>query len=320
MRYIDFHCDTLMMFKNPVSGDPLYENDGSVDLKRLKAADCSAQFFATFMPHPDWLKGLTDEKYRQNLYVGLISAITRHSDMVGLAKNYDDYCRNLALGKTSAFLTFEDGRMIDGRIENLQKFYTLGYRLITLTWNYPNCFGYPNSTDPEIMEKGLTPFGKDAIQQMNQLGILIDVSHLSDGGFYDVLDISTKPFIASHSCCRALTPHTRNLTDDMIRKLGDKGGFVGVNFCPAFTGTTIHDTVSTVQHICDHVQHLADIGGIELIGIGSDFDGISGELEVQSPLDMEKLFDELKRRGFTSRDLERFAYKNAERIMREVLV
>ncbi len=320
MHYIDLHCDTLMMFSRPETpADALYENQLSVDLVRMKKADCGAQFFATFMPHPDWMNGLSDEQYRQKLYAGLMTSITRHSDMIAFAKDYHDYQANRQAGLMSAFLTFEDGRMVDGKFENLQKFYTLGYRLITLTWNFANCFGYPNSQDPEIMQKGLTPFGKEAIQQMNQLGILIDVSHLSDGGFFDVCEITRKPFIASHSCCRALTPHTRNLTDKQIRLLADKGGIIGINFAPEFVGFGIHDKVSTVARICDHIQHLTDIGGIEVLALGSDFDGISGQLEVASPLDFEKLYNELYRRGFTSSDIEKFSHGNAERILREVL-
>lgn len=320
MHYIDLHCDTLLLFSRPdAPADGLYENDRSVDLVRMKEADCGAQFFATFMPHPDWMHGLSDEQFRQKLYAGLMTAITRHSDLISFAKDFHDYETNRREGRMSAFLTFEDGRMIDGKFENLQRFYTLGYRLITLTWNFANCFGYPNSQDSEIMEKGLTSFGKEAIQQMNQLGMIVDVSHLSDGGFWDVADISKKPFIASHSCCRALTPHTRNLTDPMIRRLAESGGIIGVNFAPEFVGYGIHDKVSSVKRICDHVQHMADVGGTDIIALGSDFDGIGGELEVAYPTDFTKLYDELTRRGFTAADIEKFSHGNAERILKDVL-
>ncbi|MBO6157667.1 MAG: dipeptidase [Firmicutes bacterium] len=320
MPYIDLHCDTLLMYGlSNAEPDSLFRNQKSVDLVRMRQADCAAQFFATFMPHPDWMHGMTDEEFRQKLYGGLMGAITRHSDLIAFAKDYQDYRNNRAKGLMSAFLTFEDGRMIDGSFEKLQKYYTLGYRLITLTWNFANCFGYPNSTDPEIMSRGLTSFGKEAIQQMNQLGIIIDVSHLSDGGFEDVARISQKPFIASHSCCRELTPHTRNLTDPMIRTLAEKGGIIGVNFAPEFVGFGIHDKVSTVQRICDHVEHMVKVGGIDCIALGSDFDGISGELEVASPTDFEKLYRELSRRGYRPSELDKFSHGNAERILQEVL-
>ena len=131
---------------------------------------------------------------------------------------------------------------------------------------------------------------------------------------------STKvPFIASHSCARSLTPHTRNLTDPMLKELGECGGFVGVNFAPEFVGETTDCKISTVKRICDHVEHMANLAGIEAVGIGSDFDGIGGELEVGQPTDMVKLFDELTRRGWSSRDVEKFAYLNAERVLKDTL-
>lgn len=135
-------------------------------------------------------------------------------------------------------LTVEDGRMVNGSFDRLEQLAKTGVRAIALTWNFENCFGAPNSRDPKIMSKGLSAFGKEAIEAMNELGILVDVSHLSDGGFYDVAKISKKPFVATHSDCRALAAHPRNLTDDMIRLLAQKGGVSGINFAPAFLDDT----------------------------------------------------------------------------------
>lgn len=321
MPYIDFHCDTLLLFSQGVTEETsLYENQKSVDFKRMREGGCRAQFFATFMPPQNHMRGLDDETFRQNLYAGFTRSIQEHSDIIGFAKTYEDYAQNLREGKMSAFLTFEDGRMVDGSFEKLQAYHALGYRLITLTWNYANCFGYPNSTDKEQMALGLTPFGREAIQQMNALGILVDVSHLSDGGFYDVAQISSKPFIASHSCCRALTDHPRNLTDDMIRILGEKGGLCGINYEVSFNRLDPSDEVSRVTSICDHLEHLAKHGGMELVALGSDWDGISPNLEIASPLDLEKLFAELARRGWTESQIDGLAYKNAERVLQEVLI
>ena len=154
---------------------------------------------------------------------------------------------------------------------------------------------------------------------MNELGIIIDVSHLSDGGFYDVAELTEKPFVASHSCARSLSPHSRNLTDDMIRKLADKGGFCGINFAPAFTSPNIKDTLSSVYNLANHADYLRKHGGIELVGLGSDWDGIGGTLEVGQPTDLYKLFDELNRRGWSEDDIEKFSYGNAERIIKEVI-
>lgn len=318
MAYIDFHIDTLMMYFHGYEGQSLYESDKMVDLKRMKEANCYAQFFATFFPPEDHMD-ISDEEYRANLYTGLTEEIKKHSDIVSLATSYKQYEENKAAGKISAFMTFEDGRIVDGDMEKLKGFYDMGYRLISLTWNGENCFGYPNSFDEEKMAKGLKPFGKEAIEVMNDLGIIIDVSHLSDGGFYDIVDIIKKPFVASHSCARVLTPHSRNLTDDMIRKLADKGGFCGINFAPAFTGPDISCTFSSVYNLANHAEHLRNIGGIETVGLGSDWDGIGGTLEVGQPTDLYKLFDELKKRGWSEEDIDKFAFKNAERILREVI-
>ena len=277
---------------------------------------------------------MSDEEFRTHLYNGLMDAIKEHGDMIAFARGVKEYEANKKEGKMSAFLTFEDGRMVEGSFRNLERFYDLGYRLITLTWNFENCFGFPNSKDPDIMEKGLKPFGKEGVEWMMDRGIITDVSHLSDGGFWDVSEISLAghvPFIASHSCARNLTPHTRNLTDEMLRRLGECGGFVGVNFAPEFVGGPVVETpdnaddsaekrrrvirLSSVKLICDHVEHMANIAGLEAVGIGSDFDGIGGRLEVGQPTDMVKLFDELKKRGWSDDAVEKFAYKNAERVL-----
>lgn len=341
MQYIDFHCDTLMMFGRPepksqimtephsqvesaagAKGTPapsLYQNDLSVDFVRMKQGGCGAQFFATFMPPKLWARGMSDETYRQRLYAGLMGELEVHSDIIAFARNYDDYKANQAKGLMSAFLTFEDGRMVEGSHDKLDAFYALGYRLISFTWNSPNCFGYPNSADSVEMQKGLTSFGLEAVEHMNQIGMIIDVSHLSDGGFYDVARTTRKPFVASHSNARALNPHQRNLTDDMIRLLAEKGGFMGINFAPEFIGETVTCTDSTVARICDHVEHIVKVGGIEVVGLGSDWDGIRGNLEVGSPLEVHKIYEELSRRGFSTSDIEKFAHGNAERILRETL-
>lgn len=317
MKYIDFHCDTLLMYGRGAQSAPgLYQNQQSVDFVRMQQGGCAAQFFATFMPPR---KGMDDEAFRKDLYDGLMNEISAHDDMIAFARNYEEYTANQAKGLMSAFLTFEDGRMIEGSHDRLEMFYDMGYRLISFTWNGANCFGYPNSDDPDEMAKGLTAFGFEAVEHMNQLGMIIDVSHLSDGGFYDVARTTKKPFVASHSNARALTPHQRNLTDDMLRVLGEKGGMTGINLAPEFIGETVTSTDSTVARICDHIQHISNLAGIEAVGLGSDWDGIRGNLEVASPLDVHKIFEELARRGFTESQIEKFAYGNAERIIKETL-
>ena len=202
-------------------------------------------------------------------------------------------------------------------MENLQKLYDAGVRAIALTWNYSNCFGFPNSTDPEIMKKGLTDFGISAIEEMNRLGIMVDVSHLSDGGFYDVVQLSKKPFIASHSNCRELTSHPRNLTDGMIRLLAAKGGIMGLNLYSEFVTPDGAKPESRIEYLVAHVLHMFHVGGEDCIGIGTDFDGIDGQLDIDKPIEMELLFDALHKKGLTERQMDKFAYGNALRVIKE---
>lgn len=202
-------------------------------------------------------------------------------------------------------------------MDRLGYFYSMGVRAMALTWNYPNCFGSPNSTDTRVMHTGLTPFGKEAVGVMNDIGMLIDVSHLSDGGFYDVARLSRKPFAATHSNCRALSPHPRNLTDDMIRMLSEKGGVAGLNFYGPFLSDDITETHSRVEDMCAHVLHMLKVGGEDCIALGTDFDGMDGSFEIGSPTQMWRLFDALKRKGLTARQLEKLASGNALRVLRD---
>lgn len=324
MKYIDLHCDTLMPFAADDNFN-LYENKNMIDLQKLQKGDCMAQFFAMFMVNPeDWKKEmktelLDDWEYMRRLKTGLDKMLREHGDLIAFAGNAEDMDRNRAEGKISAFLTIEDGRPVDGKIENLQRVYDMGVRLISLTWNYENSIGYPNSRDPKAMKLGLKPFGKEAVERMNELGILVDVSHLSDGGFYDVAAISRKPFVASHSNCRAVCPHPRNLTDEMIRILAEKGGVAGLNFCPPFLDPSEKDAVSKVDYMVAHIRHLENKGGIESVAIGTDFDGIGGPLELSDASMMPLLFDRLRKEGYKEDKIEKIAWKNAERVIRETL-
>lgn len=324
MKYIDLHCDTLMPFAMDEKFN-LFENRSMIDLQKLQKGDCMAQFFAMFMVNPeDWKKEtqtepLDDWEYIRRLKNGFDQMLQEHGDRIAFAGNAKDLDRNRKAGKISAFLTIEDGRPINGSLENLRSVYDMGVRLISLTWNYENSIGYPNSRNPQAMSLGLKPFGKEAVEYMNELGILVDVSHLSDGGFYDVAKLAKKPFVASHSNCRAVCPHPRNLTDEMIRILAEKGGVAGLNFCPAFLEPLEEGAVSRVDDMVAHIRHLENKGGIECVAIGTDFDGIGGPMEISDASMMPLLFERLKKEGYTEEQIEKIAWKNAERVIREAL-
>jgi membrane dipeptidase len=181
--------------------------------------------------------------------------------------------------------------------------------------NIPNCFGYPNS--PDFQHQGLTAFGKEAVIHMQELGMLVDVSHLSDQGFWDVADCTSKPFIASHSNCREVCGLLRNLDDDMIRTLANRGGIAGLNFCPDLT--IKNATHCNADDLAKHVCHLLQVGGEDCIALGTDFDGIGGTVEVDSPTKMPLLFHALKKQGLTERQLDKFAWGNAMRVLKETL-
>lgn len=324
MRYIDLHCDTLMQAFLLQKRDIYSMPEAMVDLERLQKGNVSAQFFAIFLPPPD-ARQMTgqpmpsDDEYIKTLLSVLHENIEKYPEILGLARSFGEFEENQKRGRISAFLTIEDGRCIDGSLDKLEEYYRQGIRLISLTWNFPNCLGYPNSTDVQTMQKGLTPFGKETVARMNDLGMLVDVSHLSDGGFQDVADICRGPFVASHSDCRALVNHPRNLTDAMIRVLADKGGVAGVNFAPDFLNAAGDRKISRVQDIVAHICHLIDCGGEECAALGTDFDGITGTFEIGSPDKTDLLFDALKAQGISERQIELVAYKNALRVIRDVL-
>lgn len=318
MGYIDLHCDTLA--KAFVNGEKsIYRlPENMVDVERLYHANALAQFFAIFLL-PNGEQKISDDRYIESLIQILKTTIEEHPDKIGFAKNLKDLKKNQEARKVSAFLTLEDGRSVDGNMEKLEKYYDMGIRLISLTWNFENCWGAPNSVDTNIMQRGLTSFGKEAVKRMEELGMFVDVSHLSDGGFYDVADICKGPFVASHSNCRELTGVPRNLTNDMIRVIAEKGGVCGINFFGKFLSEENGDE----SRICDmvaHINHMINYGGEDIVAIGSDFDGISGnKFEVADPLQMEKLCYALEKEGYSQRQIEKFTYGNAMRVIGDVL-
>jgi len=326
-EYIDMHCDTLL--KEITDGRVFDNPENMFDVKRMALSGQCAQFFAVFFPPkiPEALARragvplpppLADDELFEKARSLLLSTIERHGDVISMAYSAEDVEQNRREGRCSALLSIEDGRAVQGDMEKLRRFYDAGVRAMALTWNDANCFGYPNSADPEKMKRGLTDFGKEAALEMNRLGMLIDVSHLSDGGFWDVAALSKKPFIATHSNCRALCRHPRNLTDEMIRALADKGGVIGLNFAPEFL-TEDGLRTSRVEDLCRHVLHLIKTGGEDCAALGSDFDGISGTFEIGEPAKMYILFDALRGRGLTERQIEKFARENVLRAMRDAL-
>ena len=322
MKYIDMHCDTLSRAYFDGNNDIYKLDKTSLDINRLKKVNSMAQFFAIYLVPDDEKEGISDEEYILSLLNIFNNTVKNHSDILSVAYSFNDIIKNEKQKKISAILTIEDGRCIDGKLENIKKYYDLGIRLISLTWNNKNCFGSPNSDDINIMKCGLTYFGKEAVQYMNDLGMIIDVSHLSDGGFYDVANLSKKPFVASHSNSRSITNHSRNLTDDMIKIISNRGGVIGINFCPKFLDNrelNDENKESKIQYMIEHIEHIINVGGEDCVCIGTDFDGIHGNLEIDSVSKMPLLFEKMNAYGFKYDFIEKFAYKNAYRTIKDII-
>lgn len=315
MKMIDFHCDTLLEIHKSGHTKQLIHNDLHVDIQKLKQAESYAQFFAIFIDSKE-IKAEGEDEWIRFMEMHSIFAkemVTNKNDIC-LATNYNELKHNEKEGKISAFLTIEDGGLLENQHDRLQTVYDMGVRLITLTWNYPNCIGCPNGDTYKNL--GLTPFGKEVVEKMNSLGMLVDVSHLSDQGFYDVANLSKSPFIASHSNARAIRNHGRNLTDDMLKLIGDTGSVVGLNYCPLFLNDIPY---SSAKSIVEHAKYMVNIAGEEAVSLGSDFDGIGGELEIRNIGEIDKLYTEFKNQGFSENLIEKIWYKNAERVIKEVL-
>lgn len=312
MRPIDMHCDTILRLMDDKDNLELYENKFSIDIKKLRQGNSLAQFFAMWI---DLKKEANPLERCLEMIDKFYIEIEKNSDTISLAANYEDIIKNDNEGKISAVLTIEEGGTIKGQIHNLRNFYRLGVRSITLTWNTANEIGFPN-TKEEYRDKGLTSFGEEVVYEMNKLGMLIDVSHLSDKGFYDVARLSSKPFIASHSNSRAIKENSRNLTDDMIKVLAERGGTMGICFERDFLGESEN---ARIDDMIRHIKHIRNIGGIDVIALGSDYDGCHPNCEINNIGEIEKLIFALKDNKFRDDEIDKIFYKNALRVIKDVL-
>lgn len=314
MKIIDFHCDTILeAWRHPEKS--FYNGDFSINIEKMKKGGALAQFFAMWLSSKEnKSKGPFDiVKSMLSRYEEILNAF---SDDLAPATCLADIEKNASEGKISSILTIEDGVFVENDIERVKYVYDKGVRLITLLWNYENTIGFPNNDNPIVHQKGLKPFGIDVVKYMNELGILVDVSHLSEGGFYDVARYSSKPFVASHSCARALCNHRRNLTDDQLRILGGKGGFVGVNFERSFLQEGSEG--ATFEQIRDHLLYMKNKAGMEAIGFGSDFDGIETNGELVDYTGFPRLIEYLED-SFTDDEIDMMCNLNAKRIIKDVL-
>ncbi len=331
MKVIDMHCDTistLWMNKEKYPEYTLRKNDYHINLEKMQKGDYLIQNFAMFVhlrstQHPfEHCHDLIDLYYQE---------IEKNADLIEPIFSYDDILRVQKQNKMGALLTIEEGGVTEGSLVKLRQFYRLGVRMLTLTWNFENGIGYPNFTLEEGQipdfkqpdtQHGLTPFGIKFVQEMEKLGMIIDVSHLSDAGFYDVLKYTKKPFVASHSNARGVCEHCRNMSDDMIRQLAKRGGVMGINFCGDFleeASSTNQGIRSTVKNMVKHILYIKEIGGIDCIGLGSDYDGIERDIELRYCSMLPHLEQALYEAGFNEEEVAKIFYQNVLRVYREIL-
>ena len=313
MPMIDLHCDTIMkLYENKNS--QLFENNFQIDLKRLQQNDFLLQTFAIFLDKKQYPNR---KETALQMYQRFIKELEKNAATIGLIKSQADYNENKVNKRISALLTLEEGGILEGKIENLEEFFQLGVRLITLTWNYPNEIGTPNIQywDKKIQiladnQTGLTKFGFECIEKMNDLQMIIDLSHASDQVAKDVLASSAQGIVASHSNARKLTPHPRNLSDELIRKIADKNGLIGINFFDQFL--KLNQPTDLPTAIGEHLWYMYQLVGEDHLCFGSDFDGIPVHPDLNDANSFPKIIQSLKQKGFSSRQIEKICYLNAE--------
>lgn len=308
MKYIDFHCDTITELHDHPEKGSLLKNSLYVDLEKLKKGGCFIQDFALWVDK----KEMPDVWKR---YENLLGTFRREMEawhrLICPIRCREDLREAEEEGKIGVLLSVEGGEAAGGSVEKLERMYKDGVRLMTLTWNYPNEIGFPNG-----MEGGITKKGREMVEAMENLHMIVDTSHLNDEGTREILMTCHVAPMASHSDARAATGHRRNLPDDLIRLFGEKGGLIGLNFANHFTGA---EDVTTLDSIVRHARHIRDVGGIDVLALGSDFDGIEPKLELKDASEMGRLAEALKKGGFKEEEIEKIFWWNGERYLEDVL-
>lgn len=337
-------------------GIPISTAEGDFDYERAKEGGLDAPFMSIYIPSSveiDEAKGYADQ------LIDMINGIIKtHPEYFAAANSPKEIGNNFQKGLISLPFGMENGSPIGNDINNVDYFHSRGIRYITLTHSKDNQI-CDSSYDPTQTWGGLSPFGKKVVKRMNETGIMVDVSHISDKTFYQVMELSKAPVIASHSSCRKFTPgFQRNMSDDMIKLLGKKGGVIQINFGSTFLdgslskrrdslmtilnkelslkGLKLEDKesrpivdefrknnpglYSDVQMVANHIDHVVKLAGINHVGLGSDFDGVGDSLPVglKDVSQYPNLIYELLKRGYSEEDIEKILYKNVFRVWEEV--
>jgi membrane dipeptidase len=295
---------------------------GHTDLARLREGHVGAQFWSVYVP----FRAVEEGAARVQLEEIDIARqmIRRYPDHLELALSVSDVERIFGSGRIASMLGMEGGHALENSLGALRAFYDLGVRYMTLT--HSGTIDWADSATDDPRHGGLSPFGEEVVREMNRLGMLVDLSHVSEGGMSDVLDVSEAPVIFSHSSARALTNHPRNVPDSILRRMPENGGVVMVTFVPVYVNEALRTWEgprdeaprATLADVADHIDHVREVAGIDHVGIGSDFDGISSvPVGLEDVSDFPNLFAELARRGWTETELRKLAGENLLRAWRE---
>ncbi len=294
---------------------------GHTDIARLRSGMVGAQFWSVYIPMEAVEEGAA--RYQLEQIDIARQVIRRYPDVFEQAYSMSDVERIFGSRKVASVLGMEGGHAIENSLGALRAYYDLGARYMTLTHSGNNDWADSGTDDPE--HDGLTEFGEEVVREMNRLGMMVDLSHTSPETMNDALDVAEAPVIFSHSSAQAVTAHPRNVPDQVLRRLPDNGGVVMVTFVPAFISDAVRTfdgsgdpPRATLADVADHIEHIRDVAGIDHVGIGSDFDGIS-----DTPIGLEDvstfptLFAELSRRGWSEEDLAKLAGGNVMRVWRD---
>ena len=308
--YFDLHCDTLTRHydKNDLMRDTLNIDSNIIGLTRIPSSHLYGQFFAIFVP--DSYRGEAAEEYFNNNAQSFIRQCQKFDCSTERCQNYEEIVSAYEKGKNAAVLTIEGGAAFGGKPENVEKARELGVCACTLTWNGENELASGNVTS-----EGLKPFGKECIKEMERNNIIVDVSHLNDNSLYDVLKVAKRPVIATHSNARSITKHLRNLKDDQIKEIIDMKGLIGLNYCIDFLND--NPQKACLEDVYRHAEHILELGGEDVLALGSDFDGctVFPDLDsLQKSFDLGKFF---LSKGIDRQTVEKIMGRNALSFFRE---
>lgn len=315
MFICDCHCDTLTELYNKNAS--LYENEQHFDIKRQIALGGGLQFCAIYVPTEVF-------RYQGGLRYTLCLLDKYNQEIKKLHENGIDVLQvrtaedagNVLKHKAATLLAIEEGGAIDGSMEALRCLYELGVRAMTLTWSNRNDIA--DGINEEATGSGLTLFGKQVVVEMNRLGMLVDVSHISTAGFWSVIETSTKPIIATHSNAKSLCSHPRNLNDEQIKALAQNGGLAGITFAGQFLEEDWRN--ACIESVYKHIDYMLNlIGNDDHIGFGSDFDGISHPpYNIQGVQDYKPLIEYLSK-YYSDETINKITHQNVINLLQKVL-